>query len=108
MSHLCAIVIVCGTMSNALAQPVEWRVVDGGNGHWYEFSSNSLCFASARSAAEARGGYLVTIGSAEEQQFIEALAQERGAFGDLFIGGYQPLNSNEPDSGWRWVDGTEW
>jgi hypothetical protein len=95
----------------AAAQPVQWRVEDGGNGHWYQFetsTSAAMQWPQARAYAEANGGHLATITNAAEQRFIEQLAVAQSIRGDFWLGGFQPMNSPEPDGNWQWVDGTPW
>ena len=85
---------------------VQWRVEDGGNGHWYRFTTATYpSWNAARSAAESDGAHLATINSQEEWGFV----RERGI--DCYIGGYQDPNSptwSEPAGGWRWVTGEPW
>ena len=80
--------------SVAVAQPVQWRVEDGGNGHWYEFvsfESDYRHWTQAKPLAEARGGYLATLVAAAEQQFVNAQFTGRVADNGFpaFVGGYQ-------------------
>jgi hypothetical protein len=71
---------------NAHAQPVQWRVEDGGNGHWYEWEPVLRTWTGARAHAESQGGYLVTIRSAEEQAFLNAHVFRPAAFADTWLG----------------------
>jgi hypothetical protein len=79
----------------------------------------------AKERAEAAGGHLVTIGSAEENEQVHALIAdnpdiwinleftavidgEEGAIqvtSGPWIGLHQPVGSPEPDGGWAWVTG---
>jgi hypothetical protein len=78
-------------------------------GHYYYFTQKSLNWNDARIAAEAIGGHLATVGSAEENAFIDDKASP---FRDVYwLGGFQDVNSpdySEPAGGWKWVDGTPW
>ena len=65
--------VVTGVLSaglvagGALAQDaVQWRVEDGGNGHWYSALRlpKQPEWLPAKSAAEARGAHLATLTSA--------------------------------------------
>ncbi len=95
------------------AAPVEWRVADGGNGHLYEIvPTASVTWQSARQGAIARGGYLATITSSAENEFVRNLALQDPAnwFSNIYnmrygpwLGGFQPQGSPEPNGGWRWV-----
>jgi hypothetical protein len=86
------------------AEPVEWPITDGGNGHFYEF----LDAVTWRQAFDASGtmsfngcqGHLVTLASENEEVWIKQTFPVREF---LFIGLYQPESSPEPDGGWRWV-----
>ena len=51
---------------------IQWRESVGGNGHFYTLTSSAVDFATAELQANALGGHLVSITSAEEQAFIEA------------------------------------
>ena len=84
-----------------------------------------ITWEEARARAEADGGHLVTIGSAEENAIVHALIADNpdiwlnldltsvtdGEEGSIqvtsgpWIGLYQPEGSEEPDGGWTWVTG---
>ncbi|MFP8870811.1 MAG: lectin-like protein [Myxococcota bacterium] len=57
--------------ANTCIPPFQWRVEDGGNGHWYEAFGCCTPFEDARAEAEAMGGHLVTYTSAAEEAFVE-------------------------------------
>lgn len=66
-------------LSPLLSQPVEWRVEDGGNGHFYELISTPAGFTWTQAERDARArsfqgmpGYLVTVTSEEEHRFLES------------------------------------
>jgi hypothetical protein len=88
-------------------QAVQWRIQDGGNGHWYIATTQAFPdFWTAHQVADSRGGHLVTITSEQENSFVAALAP-----GDFMLGGYQDLlapNYAEPGGGWRWVTNEPW
>ncbi len=102
----------------ARAGPVQY----GGTGHWYEavLRSTGITWTAAKAEAEARGGYLVTIGSAGENNFVFGLvADPEFWFVDAasnsqgpYLGGYQDLSgwpgTPTPSAGWRWLDGGAW
>jgi len=59
--------------AGAMAQDaVQWRVQDGGNGHWYSVYQDSVPsdWASIRQVASSRGAQLVTLASAGEAMFV--------------------------------------
>ncbi|MEI7658588.1 MAG: C-type lectin domain-containing protein, partial [Phycisphaerae bacterium] len=67
------------TAGVAVAQPVQWRVEGGGNGHWYDTLTwdRVTAWTEARDAATAAGGHLATIQSGSENDFVFALATAR-------------------------------
>jgi hypothetical protein len=112
MKQLMAIGVAAAMAGSATAQnAVQWRVQDGGNGHWYAWSSwgSFASSASAGSEASRRGAHLVTLTSAAEEAFVQGIAPS-GSCQDLghseaLIGAFQTPGSVEPSSGWRWVTG---
>ena len=101
------------TSSTAMAQAVEWKVEDGGNGHWYVFQPrvSNRNWYQWRSLAESTGAHLATITSVAENTFITqtvlASAPTVCGFGGAhaYLGGYQDAGSAEPTDGWKWVTG---
>ena len=105
------LVLISGSVS--LATPVQWSTDEGGNGHLYEavVDEPGISWTQARDAAELAGGYLVTLTSQEENDFVFGLVDDdiywyhginlRGPW----IGGFQPDGSPEPDGNWQWVTG---
>jgi len=95
-----AVLLTISVAVPAAAQPVRWS----GNGHRYErVDDDTLTWEQARQAAVARGGYLVTITSKEENEFLST------TWGSSLLshwtGGLQPPGSPEPGGGWTWVTG---
>ena len=90
-------------------QAVQWKVSDGGNGHWYTVVPQELSWTQARSAAETMGAHLVTITSSGENSFVGTLAPLVGSsvFG-AWAGGYQTDNSCGAACSWTWVTGEAW
>ncbi|MDB6017566.1 MAG: hypothetical protein JWR19_2055 [Pedosphaera sp.] len=99
------------------AAPIEWPVASGGNGHFYQpiLAPNGIVWGAAEAAAEAKGGYLVTLTSSNENAFVFNLITNNldywnFALGPIellgpWIGGIQPPGSPEPAGGWSWVTG---
>ena len=84
-------------------QAVQWRVEDGGNGHWYRYVSTTGTWAAAQAAAESAGGHLATLHSATEANFIRSLGAS-----ECYIGLFQDTRSpdyTEPAGAWRWITG---
>ncbi len=98
---------------NNLDDPVQWKVSDGGNGHFYQaiLVSGGISWDGAKAAAEVAGGHLATIGSGEEDAFIFKLIGTHSAFwnGGLgpWLGGFQSSGAPEPAGGWQWVTGEQ-
>jgi formylglycine-generating enzyme required for sulfatase activity len=93
-----------GTNCVVGSYPVQWRVEDGGNGHWYTTTSHPLVFQLQRQACEARGGHLATLTSESEWAWVK----QRLPVAGFFVGGYQDRSSPsyaEPNGGWKWVTG---
>lgn len=95
------------------AAPVLWE----GNGHYYEVvrTETAINWFDAQAGAASRShlggqGYLVTITSAAENQWLV------DTFGDLlagdrygtWIGGYKIDRTLPANEGWTWVTGEEW
>ena len=86
--------------------PVQWRVADGGNGHWYQRNSENERWAQARVTSESAGGHLVTLTTAAEQSFVWSALGLYGA--GCFLGAVQQPDSCEPGCGWTWITGEPW
>ncbi len=87
-------------------QAVQWKVSDGGNGHWYSVSSFVGTWPDVRDWCGARGSHLATLTSAEEWLWVKASLP----VAERFVGGYQDRSNSdyqEPSGGWRWVTGEE-
>ena len=98
------------TPTTALAQtsaPVEWKVSEGGNGHWYAETIDSLVWTEMRTACQAKGGHLATLTSQAEWNWVKTQLPIPYYEG-RFVGGYQDHTAStyaEPNGGWRWVTG---
>jgi hypothetical protein len=95
----------------AAAQPVQWRVEDGGNGHWYEGVrfNGPLPWSAARDLAAAKGGSLVSVTSATEDAFVRTRFLEDDW---LYRPGYccqgPWIGAYNNGNGWSWTDGSTW
>ncbi len=71
-----------------------------------------ITWDNAKAAAESVGGYLATVTSAGENDFVYSLVSGNSAFWNTkygpWLGGYQPEGSPEPNGGWTWVTGEPW
>jgi hypothetical protein len=107
-----------GTASAVSAAPVQWEVASGGNGHWYEFVTSAFGFVGDLEAlAEAStfmgmSGYLVTITSQAEQDFLNSIWPgplgsadgERYDFGNNFAIG---ISDRDEEGVFRYIGGPE-
>jgi hypothetical protein len=78
-------------------------VLNPANGHLYDIVPGAKSWSDANAEAIAMGGYLATITSAEENDFIAATFPSAVELG-FWLGGFQP-GGPEPDGGWEWVTG---
>jgi hypothetical protein len=100
-------------VAGAMAQPVQWRVQDGGNGHWYQaFVQNPITWSQSRAAARGMGGDLVSLNTAAENDWVYSMLASNLSLWNWrqgpWIGLHQDRSSpdySEPSGGWRWVDG---
>ena len=101
---LVASVVVGGTASAADAPAVQWKVSDGGNGHWYSVDATLRTWIQAQSGATNRGAHLASFTSLAEQtsavQLTNFSQQE-----SIWIGLIQAAGAQEPAGGWAWVTG---
>ena len=114
MKHLSTIThLFCiswlGAQSVAFAQSprIQWKATDGGNNHYYEVPVpiDRLSWDAAKQAAEAKGGYLATITSQAENDFIKGLLPTGNWFN--WIGGTK-LYPDGSVGEWRWITGEPW
>jgi hypothetical protein len=96
-------------VSPASADPVQWSV----NGHFYDVVSvaGSIIWEDANAAATTAGGYLATITSRAENDFVFSLVNNVTywhGYSGPWLGGYQDPATQQPDANWRWVTGEPW
>jgi hypothetical protein len=87
-------------------QAVQWRVEDGGNGHWYRRVPDPAVqsFDASRGHALALGGDLASITSAAENEFVRLVAAPFSIESGVLIGTRVP-----PDcENFAWTDGEPW
>jgi hypothetical protein len=106
--------LIASTSNAALT---EWRISDGGNGHYYDVVVTPLqTWVASKAQAESMGGYLASIRSASENSWIwttfniggtSAYWANTGPYpgydGPVF-GAYR--SSTNPQ--WTWVSGEAW
>jgi hypothetical protein len=104
----------------ALAQIVEWRVEDGGNGHAYTILSSHqpgtpISWWEARAKAESAGGHLATLATEAEAGWVFAHVVSQSWIWPSAAGPWiGALRCEFLDArgrvqhAWRWIDGTPW
>ncbi len=91
--------------SAAVAQEaVQWKVSDGGNGHWYQRQPQATTWSLARDLCIARGAHLATITTGGEQVVVAGVNSGM----HCWLGGFQQPGSPEPGGGWYWITGEPW
>jgi len=90
----------------------HWLTDSGGNGHFYEavFVAEGITWDEAQAAALARGGYLVTLTSAEENNFVFRLVQDPkfwlvlspNRISGPWLGGHKVGGSRSISGLWQW------
>jgi len=100
---------------SAAPQWVTWETSSGGNGHHYLAvpGSSGLTWNIANQLAQGQGGYLATITSQAENDFVFSLINSPQFFTSFngsgpAIGGFQSVGAPEPGGGWNWVTGEAW
>ena len=92
---------------------IRWQVSNGGNGHWYKAVAARISWRQADELARTEGGYLATIASLAENDFVFSLVDAPQFFttnngAGPALGGFQPSGSPEPGGGWSWITGEPW
>lgn len=99
------------TTDDAVREPSQTTVrsdipdsalVNPQNGHSYFVYTDSLNWVDAKEFCKSLGGHLATISDAQEQTFVEQLAQTCSERTNFWLGGYYDRNREI----WKWVDGT--
>jgi len=97
-----AVVGIAATVAGAQSAAVQWRVEDGGNGHWYLLDSSRRSWTDADANAVGRGGHLVTVNSYVEQLFLRSsVFSYCCSMSDTWIGA---TRANTKDN-YHWVTG---
>lgn len=100
------ILLCCVMTCPAVAEPVQWKEADGGNGRYYEYVPEALAWNDARQAATERRhrgvpGRLVIILSQKQNDFVHGLMPEGEQ--RAWIG----LCDIKEEGAFRWIDGSE-
>jgi hypothetical protein len=95
------------------AQPEPWQHPDG-TFHYYHAVPvpGGIGWDAAFDSAQAPGGYLATLTSLPENDFVFSLLDSSifwyprpgsGRLAGPWLGGFQNYGAQEPDSGWNWI-----
>jgi hypothetical protein len=87
----------------AAQDAVQWRVEDGGNGHWYQLKTEPSTWLNGREFALANGGDLSSLETASE--FNWAKTQFLSSREYVNLGGSQSAGAASPSAGWSWLTG---
>jgi hypothetical protein len=91
------------SISALAGDAVQWRVADGGNGHWYR-AVDAATGDSAIVLAASLGGNLATIANAGENAIVKQVFLATGKQ-YAWIGLLQASGQATPGAGWYWVTG---
>lgn len=120
MRHLAFIALVVGPVCADIGEwcwspdvdhvpGVCWSLDDGGNGHWYAavLTDAPISIYLAQAEAQARGGYLATVHSAEENTFVFELIVDDAFWTPEgpWIGLDRPAGGATITGNWHWADG---
>ncbi len=95
---------------------VQWKVSAGGNGHFYQAVSvdpgNGISWTGANDYAAAHHGYLASISSQKENDFVFGLIDDQKYWRPTstgrylmgpWLGGSRTPGSKDPKLNWSWV-----
>lgn len=102
MRHYLILALFLLIAASVTAQPVQWTEEAGGNGHFYLAVPSDvvgLDWSDARVMAEGMGGYLATVTSAEDNEWIWL---NLGTPEQHYLGGHRS------GTGWAWITGEPW
>ncbi len=116
VTTMAVVAILAGSSVPCFGVPSQWYQW-AGNGHWYKPvpGSTGLTWTTAAGLAQAEGGYLATITSAEENAFVFSLVANDSQYWRFDInysgpalGGLQQEGASEPAGGWYWTTAEPW
>ena len=112
-SHILVVTVLMIGCTGANADILAWA----GNSHSYEIVfSGQLTWQDAKNDAAARSfqgvtGYLATVTTVDEQNFLLDGFGGGAAINYLWVGGYQDITDpsySENYGGWKWITGEPW
>jgi len=86
--------------NDTLCSAYQWKVEDGGNGHWYQLVLGSFSWPDAAAHAESLGGHMATLTNEAENGFVGSLPLM-----DI-EGGY--IGATSSSGSWQWITGEPW
>jgi len=99
-------------VTQAQQTAVEWRVQDGGNGHWYAAHSvgnAGIDWNEANAVALGQSAHLATLTTAEEGEFVWIhLASDPDCWRTALNQAGPRLGGFYSKNGWQWVTGEPW
>lgn len=101
------LLILCLSMNSVFAQPVQWKIKDGGNGHYYEVvkADEVISWLDASSSADCLGGYLATVTSEEENEFVFNLIDDLRYWNRYADRNFGPwLGGVLVEDNWSWIN----
>ena len=102
-----AVVGIAATVAGAQSGAVQWKVEDGGNGHWYARNSQPMTWAQATACATTIGGALATTTTKLELDFVRLNLITDGAV--CWLGGTIDCSGANDvcctNCVWRWSNG---
>ena len=96
-----AVVTLLAASAAQAQQAVQWKVSDGGNGHWYKLHSVPSPWILARQVALSPGGDLCSLETDTERGWIALTISCALAY----VGGYQLPGATTPSDRWTWLTG---
>ncbi len=112
---MCILGLTLATDATGQSDAVQWRIEDGGNGHWYEARQftpeqdpgGTDRWYLAKELCESRGGYLTTVTSDGENSHlwsavVPTMPVVPGFGAGPMLGGWNV------DGTWQWITGEAW
>ena len=95
-----AVVGIAATVAGAQSGAVQWKVEDGGNGHWYGQLNygGGKTYEEAKVLCASKGGHLMTITSGDEQGILCGFLTALTAW----------IGAERTTVGWGWCTGEPW
>jgi hypothetical protein len=104
MKKICfAIAAFCSALSVNISHADSEILRNDLTGHLYQRFDKSLSWESSKMDCQKRGGYLATVTSADENDFLSSNFIKDKNPGGIWLGG-----SNDRSGAWEWVTGEVW